>query len=177
MCGNIRTGQPCGEGRRGQQDTTLAARFWAKVDRKSPSECWLWLADANYPDHRGYGKFSVDGRSVRAHRVAYELEVGPIPAGKLVLHRCDVRRCVNPSHLFLGTHSDNAQDAYRKGRRTNPHRLGRLYPGVSPDAIRLIRRAGFRSSASLAEDLGLSEVLVRAIRNGRSVVQAERIGL
>ena len=75
--------------------------------------CWLWTgATASY----GYGKMMLDGETVRAHRAAYLLLVGPIPDGLYVLHRCDVRRCVNPAHLFLGTPSDNTKDMLAKGR-------------------------------------------------------------
>jgi hypothetical protein len=64
----------------------------------------------------GYGAIAVHGRMLKAHRVSWELAYGPIPAGLYVLHRCDVRDCVNPEHLFLGTHEDNQKDMRAKGR-------------------------------------------------------------
>ena len=63
-----------------------------------------------------YGCFWKDGKPMLAHRAAYELFIGPIPPGMLVLHKCDLPLCVNPQHLWLGTQTDNMQDAIRKGR-------------------------------------------------------------
>jgi hypothetical protein len=81
----------------------LAARFWSKVDRGGERECWVWLAKTN----GRYGYFTVDGRQVGAHRVAYELMVGPIPPGFVVHHVCRTTRCVNPQHLRADTQSAN----------------------------------------------------------------------
>lgn len=95
---------------------SLLERFWSKVQKGQPDECWLWLG----PTCVGYGNFGISKngttRSVRAHRFIWELENGPIPKGLLVCHRCDVRACANPAHLFLGTHHDNTQDMMQKGR-------------------------------------------------------------
>lgn len=75
--------------------------------------CWLWQGVLS---NRGYGLLSVSGRYVGAHRFAYTEFVGPIRDGLFVCHRCDVRKCVNPNHLFLGTQSDNVKDMVAKGR-------------------------------------------------------------
>lgn len=80
------------------------------------SGCWLWVGAAN---RDGYGLFcgSRKGKAQHlAHRISWELFRGPIPQGVEVCHRCDVRCCVNPDHLFLATHTDNMADMYRKGR-------------------------------------------------------------
>jgi hypothetical protein len=101
-------------------DKTLA-RFWSKVDKSGPNGCWVWTR-ARYKS--GYGAFGVGSRTLktrkrlRAHRLSYELAHGPIPEGLCVLHHCDNRLCVNPSHLFLGTVVDNNIDMKRKGRHT-----------------------------------------------------------
>src|SRR5688500_5712196 len=90
-------------------------RFWAKVSKTE--RCWLWLAAHS---ELGYGRFYADGRTQSAHRVSWQLTNGAIPAGLVVCHRCDNPRCVNPSHLFLGSHRDNMADAVGKGRMDNP---------------------------------------------------------
>jgi HNH endonuclease len=88
-----------------------AVHFWEKV--KKTKSCWLWTGQIiSY----GYGHFSYQGRPVRAHRFAYKTAIGPIPPGKLVCHTCDVRHCVNPKHLYLGTFTDNNRDTVRRCR-------------------------------------------------------------
>jgi hypothetical protein len=92
-----------------------ATRFWAKVQRPYPQGCWLYRGGGN---GRGYGLFYLRGRQrVMAHRFAWELTHGDIPDGQEVCHRCDTPRCVNPGHMFLGSHHDNLLDAVRKGRK------------------------------------------------------------
>src|SRR5690348_1907218 len=70
-------------------------RFWAKVDRRGPGECWTWQATQT----NGYGQFKIDGKQRYAHRVSYELTVGPIPDGLQIDHLCRNRACVNPAHM------------------------------------------------------------------------------
>ncbi len=98
-------------------------RFWPKVDIKSPDECWGWLAYVNPTSGRPYfhigSRFTGDARDVPASRVSWELTNGPIPNGLHVLHKCDNGECVNPHHLFLGTHADNMRDCSEKGRQRN----------------------------------------------------------
>jgi len=65
----------------------------------------------------GYGRMSVNGRDMYAHRASYELAYGKIPAGMNVLHECDTPLCINPDHLFLGTHADNVADKVAKNRQ------------------------------------------------------------
>ena len=96
-----------------QRFKTLDERFWEKVEKSD--DCWLWTSGKN---KFGYGQFRLEGRTRAAHRVAWELTHGPIPEGMCVLHACDVRHCVRPDHIWLGTHNENTQDMLEKGRHT-----------------------------------------------------------
>ncbi len=94
--------------------------FWAKVN-KSSGACWFWTVALH---GSGYGIFGIGKTTYRAHRISWTLKRGPIPKGLFVLHKCDVRACVNPSHLFLGTNQDNVNDMIRKGRNSAPPSMG-----------------------------------------------------
>lgn len=93
---------------------TVTERFWAKV--KKGSGCWEWQAGKFRANGYFYGAFKMNGKLKKAHRVSWELTHGEIPFGMFVCHHCDNPPCVRPSHLFLGTNSDNQKDAVRKGR-------------------------------------------------------------
>ncbi len=97
----------------------LEERFWASVDREgNMGGCWMWRgAKTSY----GYGKMRDHYKHVGTHRVSYMLNIGPIPIGMHVLHKCDNPACVNPSHLFLGTQSDNMKDMFKKKRNRNQY--------------------------------------------------------
>lgn len=92
---------------------TEAERFDDKYIPEPNSGCWLWTGSLN---RFGYGKFYARGASWLAHRFSYELRIGPVPEQLHVCHKCDVTQCVNPDHLFLGTHADNMRDKSLKGR-------------------------------------------------------------
>lgn len=96
----------------------LEERLWAKVDRSDEAGCWLWTAARSTG---GYGLFWADGRLQHAHRVAYELEVGPIPEGYELDHvaerGCVHRHCVNPAHLEPVTHKENIRRSDHNGGR------------------------------------------------------------
>lgn len=84
------------------------------IDDRGPTECSLWTEGVNC---HGYGVFQFRGKKQYAHRAAWTLANGPIPAGMFVLHRCDTPRCCNARHLFLGDQSENMSDMVSKGRQ------------------------------------------------------------
>ena len=117
--------------------------------------CWEWNAGCW---KNGYGAFGLDGKTQRAHRVSYQLYLGEIPEGLQVLHKCDNRACVNPEHLFLGTHADNMKDCAKKGRYGSPsgekHYKSKLTDEQVAD-IRARQKAGVKGT-DLAREFGLT---------------------
>jgi hypothetical protein len=159
-------------GRERRREATRAAslleRFAAHV-RPVDSGCWQWLGKSNAA---GYGLITniggAGGPNRQAHRVAYELYIGDIPAGLYVCHKCDTPSCVNPLHLFTGTAKDNTQDAISKGRMA----IGDKNPNATltvaqAEAI----RNGSENAAALAERYGVSKSTIYDIRSGRSWTQ------
>ena len=113
---------------------TTEERFFEKV-RKGQG-CWEWTA---YKAPTGYGQFYLDGKPKYAHRLSWELAHGEIPDGMCVCHTCDNPGCVNPDHLFIGTHQDNVADRHQKGRSHKPKGSKHGRAKLTEEDVHLIR--------------------------------------
>lgn len=141
---------------------TVTERFMAKVRVDQLGGCWNW---AGTKTHDGYGRFYLQGSQRRpAHRMSYELFVGALPEDVLVCHRCDNPGCVNPQHLFLGTHKDNMADMSSKGRRVQRGEQNNNAK-LTVEKAQWIReqRAAGAPLRGMAEALGVSESAVKNV--------------
>ena len=136
-------------------------QFEDHISPEPNSGCWLW--DGKGKDQRGYYSISVEGRLQRVHRLAYRRHCGEIPPGAIVCHRCDVRCCVNPDHLFLGTPSDNTADMIRKGRM--PRGENRGHAKLTTEQVQEIK-ASTVSSYLAGKQYGVNASIIRRIRRG-----------
>jgi plasmid maintenance system antidote protein VapI len=149
----------------------LAPRFWSKVELTHlvPFDgCWNWIGG----ERLGYGSITLfkDGKPkiMQAHRVAYLLTYGEIPDGLFVLHACDNRKCVKPSHLFLGDNGDNMRDMMQKGRANLDRKAQRKLTPTDAEAIR--KRYAMRTSqTTMAKKYGLEQWQISRIVRGKKV--------
>lgn len=128
--------------------------------------CWLWKGRV---ERNGYARTLTGAGSAKtrwgAHRFAWTITYGPIPAGRHVLHRCDVRRCVRPDHLFLGDHPANMADMVSKGRSCRGRKNWEAK--LSDDAVRIARLfRGLRPQREVALALGVSQPIISKIQRG-----------
>jgi hypothetical protein len=139
---------------------TLQERLMSKINFDSESKCWNWTAAK---DKDGYGQIRIDGKSERAHRVSYELFYGTDPAHLCVLHNCDNPACINPDHLFLGTHSDNMADRGAKGRQARPNGTTNGRSKLTEAEV-LDIRASTDTGSSLATKYNVTRQLISLIK-------------
>jgi hypothetical protein len=130
-------------------------RFWSKVDVRGEDDCWEWIAARNCA---GYGVFNIDGFNL-AHRYSFHTERGPI--GGIICHTCNNPPCVNPAHLYYGTHQDNMLDWLKiSKRRGERHPMAKLTP-VDVSEIRAM--GGTMMQREIARKYGVSASCISSI--------------
>jgi hypothetical protein len=145
-------------------------RFWDKVQRAGPDDCWPWQANTN---RTGYGRFKIASRlSVTAHRVAWTAVNLRDPGELIVRHRCDNPPCCNPKHLEIGTPLDNARDKVERGRCRSGNQGGEKngHATLTTEQVGQIVEA-FRkglNNQQIADRMPVGHSLVSRIRTGRS---------
>lgn len=172
---------------RRKTDDETRAFFWSHVQIGEPDQCWPWNGSTTPVGNRNndlYGRASVKGRLVLAHRCAYEFTKGAVPDGLVVRHTCDTFLCCNPHHLIPGTSQQNMQDAVERGRipwgddssfRRHPEAIPRgeasgsaKLTGIDILTMLLMHDAGIGPAPFLAWLFEVSEPQVNLILNGRS---------
>ena len=140
-------------------------RFIEKIEKSSdPEGCWNWKASLR----GGYGQFKVAGKMVLSHRFSFELFKGEIPAGLCVCHTCDNPACVNPNHLFLGTHAENMADKVKKNRQSRLKGTEHPQSKLSEEQVLQIRElyaTGNFSQRQLAKQFGVVQAQIYRIIN------------
>jgi HNH endonuclease len=141
-------------------------RFWAYVAIGNADTCWLWQGDTilHINNKAAYGRLNIAGKLLLAHRLSWEFIYGEIPSGLLVLHTCDNGMCVNPHHLFLGTHLDNSNDKMQKGRQAIVRGMKNPKAKLTDDDVRYIREhRSHMKLKELAEMFNVTDVMISYI--------------
>ena len=152
------------------------ARFWSYVNKNfSSSRCWEWTGTKT---EFGYGHFNLwrNGKTInlKSHRVSWFLSFGAIPQGKFICHKCDNPACVNPNHLFVGTHKENMADMAKKGRNRSaiPRVHGAKHPlhKLTAEQVREIKQrysSGGISQGQLASEYGVTRARIQLVVSGK----------
>ncbi len=142
----------------------LIVRFWRKVSKGDG--CWEWTGAIN---GHGYGFISaaIGHKKLLAHRASWMINKGPIPEGMLVCHHCDNRSCVNPDHLFIGTHNDNSLDKLSKGREARGERSGSSKL-VDAQVLEIRELLKVFTATEIARRFHVSCNAILKIKNGRT---------
>jgi len=147
----------------------IEERFWKYVNKTD--YCWEWVGCVG---KRGYGVISRNCATRTAHRVSYEINIGIIPAGMCVCHKCDNKLCVNPDHLWLGTLQDNIADMIKKGRNARikvakgeDHHSAKL---TNKDVIEIreLRKSSNLSQREIAKMYGVTRPMIGYIERRKS---------
>lgn len=132
-----------------------------RMQENIATECWEWIGNRH---SSGYGTLMLDGRIVRAHRLSYEVFSGESAKGRMVCHECDNPPCINPRHLWLGSHQENIDDASQKFRMHfgESHGLAKL----TDEKVREIRNSK-EKGVDLAKKFGVSSSCISTVKSGR----------
>lgn len=135
------------------------------VIKKSDNECWGWKIQ----EERGYGQAKFMGKHISASKASYIVYKGEIPEGMFVCHSCDVRECINPLHLWLGTPKDNQQDMIKKGRNRNSKGSDHGQSKLTEEQVIDIRKRllNGESGISITKLFNISSVLVSMIKKNK----------
>ncbi len=150
----------------GRYGLTSEQRFWCLVDRKLDNDCWNWTGCCKSD---GYGKISINKKSIIAHRYSWNIHFGRIPKDKpCVLHHCDNPKCVNPKHLFLGTMKDNSDDMIIKKRDRKASGENHYQSKLTWDQVRQIRDLKSKFlQIEIAKMFNVSKSLISYIHNNK----------
>lgn len=141
-------------------------RFWGKVEKKGPDDCWEWRA---YRSPKGYGQFAVNRTCIAfSHRVSFAIENGTTPTDLIVCHRCDNPPCCNPGHLFLGTEQENSSDMVRKLRSSRGEARSDKLTESAVIEIKTAYASGNYSYKTLGAAYNVEWSTIRAIIKGRN---------
>lgn len=147
-----------------QKVGSVEERFFRFFEKSNG--CWNWKG---YKDACGYGRIAAKGGPIRAHRVSYEIHHGPIPEGKYVLHTCDNPACVNPDHLYAGTHLENMADKVNRGRAFTGDHKGEKHPQAKLKEIDVPTiRTSPESNQTLAKRYGISPSAIGLVKRRRT---------
>jgi len=146
---------------------TFRARFWDNIEKPNGNNgCWIWQG---WVRPNGYGSITVDGISHMPHRLAYQLKYGEIPEGLMVLHSCNNRLCMNPTHLRIGYHQDNMDDMTRADRQAKGSRNGAAK--LTEDEvfeIKALLRRNVHTYKEIGDMYGMSRSAIKDIKTGRT---------
>ena len=159
-CGNLRCCNP-----EHHCPRTLEVRFWGNIKKRD--DCWIWQGTKIVG---GYGHITINGNSHLTHRLAYELYYKkPIPKGKMVLHSCHNRDCINPEHLRIGTHADNTQDMMEANRQARGEEDGNAKLSI-PEVkkIKGLLGSGEFTHKQIAGMFNVGRSTISDIRKGRT---------
>lgn len=155
---------PASRKRKRRSVAPLSLRIENAVFPVTECGCWIWM---KHTDENGYGTIRVNGKMMKAHRASYVAARGEIKSGMKVLHRCDVRCCVNPDHLFLGTQRDNVRDMFHKCRAANVHGERNPNSKLTHEQVSEIKRSAL-GCVALSKEYGVSASIISAIKLGKN---------